>query len=236
MKKLHYSLIALLIAGSFGASWVVYDHRDAWLPEKVPVHWGASFEPDRWASRDDMFWYLFAVPIGMLAMALILGALINWFSPRGFEATKANPSLSSYVILLVVGLCAALHAVILMGYITQKMPVETGIMGVIFLFFMLLGNILGKIQRNFWIGIRTPWTIASQKVWEKTHRLGAWLFVCAGTLGLLSLFLRNVLPLPVLLGLWGGLIGVAALVPVVYSYFCYKKLERNGQLDDVATA
>lgn len=236
MKKLNYSLIALLVAGSFGASWIVYDHRDTWLPEKIPVHWGINFEPDRWVPREEIFWYLFAVPLGMFAVALLLGALMNWFSPRGFEATKANPTLTSYVILLVVGLCAALHAVILMGYITQKMPVETGIMGVIFLFFMLLGNILGKIQRNFWVGIRTPWTIANQKVWEKTHRLAAWLFVSAGGIGLVSLFLRNLLPMPVMIGCWVGLIVVASLIPVVYSYLYYKKLERSGQLDDVATA
>lgn len=236
MKKLHTLLIALLIAGSAAASWLVWENRQTWLPEKVPVHWGIDFTPDRWEARDEMFWYLYAVPIGMAGLTLLLSALIFWFSPKGYEPAKANPELASLIILLVVGLCAALHAVILIGYMTQKMPVSQGIMGVIFLFFILLGNVMGKVQRNFFIGIRTPWTLASHQVWEKTHRLGAWLFVAAGVIGLLSLFFTSLIPMPLMIGCWISLLVVAALVPVIYSLVYYKKLERAGKLDEPATA
>ncbi|HQR09315.1 MAG TPA: SdpI family protein [Gemmatales bacterium] len=232
MNKLHTILISLLIAGSTAASWLVWENRQTWLPEKVPVHWGIDFTPDKWAPRDDMFWYLFAVPIGMVGITLLLAALIYWFSPRGFEPAKANPQLNSFIILLIVGLFAALHAVILMGYVTQQMPVTSGIMGVVFLFFILLGNILGKIQRNFWIGIRTPWTLANNQVWEKTHRLGAWTFVGAGVIGLLSLFVTSLVPMPIMIGCWIGLLTLAALVPVIYSLVYYKQLERSGKLDE----
>ncbi|MFT3880517.1 MAG: SdpI family protein [Gemmatales bacterium] len=236
MNKLHTILIGLLIAGSSAASWLVWENRQTWLPEKVPVHWGIDFTPDKWAPRDDMFWYLFAVPIGMVGITLLLVALIYWFSPRGFEPAKANPQLNSFIILLIVGLFAALHAVILVGYMTQQMPVSSGIMGVVFLFFILLGNVLGKIQRNFWIGIRTPWTLANHQVWEKTHRLGAWTFVGADTIGLLSLFFTSLVPMPVMFGCWVGLLSLAGLVPVIYSLVYYKKLERSGKLDEAATA
>ena len=47
----------------------------------------------------------------------------------------------------------------------------------------LLGNVLGKVRRNFWVGVRTPWTLADVRVWERTHRLAAWLFTVAGLVG-----------------------------------------------------
>jgi uncharacterized membrane protein len=236
MNKLHLIVSGLMIAGALAASTLVYQNREAWLPEKVPVHWGIDFQPDAWADRQDIFWHLFAIPLVMVGVAALVLALITWFSPRGFEPTKANPSLTSYLVLLIIGLMTSLHIVILLSYVSEKMPVEAGIMGVIFAFFILMGNILGKVQRNFWVGIRTPWTLANHVVWEKTHRLAAWLFVIAGFAGLLSLLVIKLLPMPVLIGIWVGMLAIAALVPVIYSLMLYKKLERSGKLDEPMAA
>ncbi len=231
MKRL-YSIASLaLIIMSFALSTAVYINREAWLPEKVPTHWGIDFQPDAWVNRNDIFWYLFLVPIMMVGISGLIYALMHWFSPKGYDAVKANPQLASYVILLINGLMAALHVVITLGYTSMKLPIEYGIMGVMFIFFILLGNILGKVQQNFWIGIRTPWTLTNHKVWEKTHRLAAWLFVGAGVIGLLSLALLNVVYKPILIGCWVGLLALAGLVPVIYSLIYYKQLERSGQLN-----
>ena len=86
-----------------------------------------------------------------------------------------------------------------------------------FLFFALIGNVLGKVRRNFWVGVRTPWTLASDKVWIATHRLAARLMVVAGMIGALGV--------PV--ALCFGLLMLALFVPVVYSYFLYQRLERE---------
>jgi uncharacterized membrane protein len=234
VKKLNWFLTGLLIAASLVASIVVYVNRAEWLPEQVPVHWGISMEPDRWEARDNMFWYLMAVPLATMGITALIAVLMQWCSPKGYEATKSNPQLSSFVILIIAGLMTGMHAVILTAYISKHAPLVEGIMAMLFLFFIVLGNVMGKLERNFWLGIRTPWTLANHQVWEKTHRLGAWMFVAAGIIGLLSLLLVKVVPMAVLIGVWIGLLTVAALVPVVYSLVYYKQLERSGRLEATA--
>jgi uncharacterized membrane protein len=87
------------------------------------------------------------------------------------------------------------------------------------LLFIVLGNYMGKVRKNFFIGIRTPWTLASDEVWSRTHRLGGRVFVLIGFFMFLNAFVR----FPAQLLIWS--IVVVALVPVVYSYVLYRKLE-----------
>ena len=85
---------------------------------------------------------------------------------------------------------------------------------------MVLGNYMGKLRRNFFMGIRTPWTLASEAVWERTHRMAGWLFVLGGAVMVVAALagaVRGRLLLAVIV--------VVALVPVVYSYFVYRRLE-----------
>jgi uncharacterized membrane protein len=92
----------------------------------------------------------------------------------------------------------------------------------------MLGNWMGKLRRNFYIGIRTPWTLANEVVWEKTHRLGGKLFVAAGLISAITgLFAGDVVCFVVLMS---TLIG-SALWAVLYSLYEYRKL---GQVDDLS--
>jgi uncharacterized membrane protein len=97
-------------------------------------------------------------------------------------------------------------------------------LGGMFLFFALMGNVLGKVRRNFYVGIRVPWTLASDRVWNDTHRLAAWLFAGCGAAGFIWIVAGGP-PLPSL-----GLLAVAALVPIIYSFVHSKQLERRGEL------
>jgi uncharacterized membrane protein len=86
------------------------------------------------------------------------------------------------------------------------------------LFLVVVGNYLGQIRRNWWVGIRTPWTLADAEVWRRTHRIGGWLFVLAGTASFLAAFAgapASVVGVPVL---------AAAAVAVSYSYVVYRRL------------
>ena len=98
------------------------------------------------------------------------------------------------------------------------------ILGAVSIFMLAMGNVMGKVRRNFFIGIRTPWTLASERVWYATHRLAAKAFVVAGLAGLVIAFAG------LSVWLWGAVIVASAAIPLVYSLLLYKRLERDGQL------
>src|SRR5262249_42198928 len=106
----------------------------------------------------------------------------------------------------------------------SELPMNRLLVGGLCLFFVLIGTVLGKVRRNFWIGVRTPWTLADDEGWDRTHRLSAWLFGAAGAFGVLG-------------GLGGFALAVcfvgilaAGLVPVIYSLVLYKQLEKQGRI------
>ena len=94
-----------------------------------------------------------------------------------------------------------------------------------FLFFGLMGNVIGKVRKNFYIGVRVPWTLASDRVWNDTHRMAAWLWVAAGVLG----FVAD-RPGRADLRRDRAADRCRRLIPVIYSFVHYKSLERRGAL------
>src|SRR5262249_29404406 len=107
----------------------------------------------------------------------------------------------------------------------RKLDLGSGFLAGLFLFFALMGNQLGKVRKNFYIGVRTPWTLASDRVWNDTPRLAAWLMVAAGVVGFVLRLVGVSIIVSIVL-----LIG-SALLPVIYSFIHYKAMERAGQLE-----
>jgi uncharacterized membrane protein len=93
-----------------------------------------------------------------------------------------------------------------------------------FLMLIFLGNVFGRVRRNFFIGVRTPWTLANEKVWDATHRFAARVFVAAGLIGLLSMVVSS----SSIAGL--VILGAALLASAFYSLVHYKRLERRNEL------
>jgi uncharacterized membrane protein len=184
------------------------------LPDPMPSHWNAAGQVNGWLPK---FWGAFLIPIMMLVLWLIFLVLPK-ISPRGFEM---EPFLRAWGVLkvTVLGLMLLLDVLILRaakhaGELSQTaMFVGMGIL------FVVLGNLLGKVTRNFFVGIRTPWTLASEEVWNRTHRLAGKLIVAAGLV-----VVANAL---VGFKVWVliAAIGLATLIPVVYSYVLYKRIE-----------
>lgn len=207
----------LLLAASFAATAILYPH----LPDRVATHWGWSGQPDGYSSKSALF---LAGP-ALLAAILLLAALLPWLSPRRF-GIASFASTYRQIMGTVSVMIAYFDAVILWFATGHPIDVGRAILGGICLFLAIIGNLMGKVRRNFYVGIRTPWTLASERVWNASHRLGAKTLVAAGLLGF-ALSLAGFRVLPIILLIAG------ALVPVVYSLVYYKQLERRGELDDL---
>ncbi len=186
------------------------------LPDIVPIHWGANGQPDGFGPK----WVAtFLYPLMSIGIyVLIRGLMAASPSLGGRDMTAANLKLAKLILagillfMLVVQLTTTAAS---MGIGFNISLVSTLATSVLFIF---LGNYLGKVQRNFWIGIRTPWTITNAVVWERTHRLGGWLFVAVGLIGIVCSFIP-------LLRVWGIVVPVIAvsLFLCIYSYVCYRQ-------------
>jgi uncharacterized membrane protein len=200
------------------AAWVVTAVLYPGLPEKIPTHWDIHGKLDGYGSRATLF-LLPATMLGMLVFFRFLPAL----SPKDFEV---EPFRSTYlfVMVLVTGLFGYMHGLVLYAAATGHLDVPRAMMGGLYLFFALMGNVLGKVRRNFYIGVRVPWTLASPRVWNDTHRLAAWIFVIAGLTGFAIVMAGGSVPVSLIP------LALAVVIPIVYSFVHYKRLERRGAL------
>lgn len=193
------------------------------LLESIPTHWDFQMTADQWTVREDFVWHLLAFPGIMLAMVLLM-VLLPWLSPRNFEI-EPFANTFGFVMTALVAFFGYLGGLMLWIGVQENPPYwGQCFIASFFLLFAVMGNVMGKVQRNFWMGVRTPWTLASEAVWSRTHRVAAWLWVSAGIGGGLA----TLLGVPFWIGLI--VIVVAALWPAVYSLILYKSLERQGKL------
>jgi uncharacterized membrane protein len=191
------------------------------LLEQVPVHWGVGDQPDQLVPKEKALPYLLIGP-GVMLLMLVLTWLLPWLSPWDVERFH---DIFQYIMALMVILFAYVQATLVLAAVGAPIPMPRSLVAGIFLFFALLGNVLGKVRRNFWVGVRTPWTLANEKVWNATHRLSAWLFLGLGLVGFVAV-LAGVNLLIVM-----GVFIAAILWPIIYSLVLYKRLERTGQLE-----
>lgn len=223
MKAWLYLSLTLAVL-TVASALFVWNDRAELLPDRVPTHWGLDGQPDQWTARDDMLPTLLLVP-GLTVLMIGLWHLLPWLSPLKFKIEPFRPTYD-YIMGVVVLLFAYLHFVILLSYLDIIHDGGRWVICGTLLAIAAMGNVLGKVGRNFWVGVRTPWTLASEAVWIRTHRLAAWLFTGCGLLGC-TLVLLGVNPLIAF-----GLLMVAALTPVLYSLWLYKQLEKQGRLGE----
>jgi len=184
------------------------------LPEQIPTHWNLAGEVDDYTPK---FWGVLILPLAAAFVFLVM-KLIPVISPKGFRTDQFQGVINIFTVTLV-GFMSAVALLVLLAATGRDVHVNEVVFAGVGLLFIVLGNYLGKVRKNFFIGIRTPWTLASDEVWSRTHRLGGWVFVLIGFFLFINAFIQ--FPEAWLI----GAIVLVALVPVVYSFVIYRNLE-----------
>jgi uncharacterized membrane protein len=189
-------------------------YRD--LPDTIPIHWNAAGEANGFGPRITIF----LQPLIMGGL-ILLWPVLPTVSPDKF---RVEGFIDTWWFggMVTVALLAYVQGVQLTVLAHGGLDIGRALFGGIGIAFVLLGNVLGKVKRNFWLGVRTPWTLASERVWYATHRLAGKTMV-AGGLVALAASLAGLPPYVSTAALLAG-----ALVPVAYSLIHYKRLERTG--------
>jgi uncharacterized membrane protein len=180
----------------------------------VPTHWNAAGQIDGRAGR----WSLFLMPGTLLGMTLLLFAL-PYIEPRRGNLLRSSRAYCA-VWMSVIALLSAMQGAIVLTALGRNVPMNMLACGGAGAMFLVIGNFMGKVRSNYIFGVRTPWTLASELSWNKTHRLAGRMFVACGAL-LIAAALANVSGTALLTIL---LVSVAALaiVPTAYSYFVWR--------------
>ncbi|HEU4829755.1 MAG TPA: SdpI family protein [Gemmatimonadales bacterium] len=216
MRKLLPGMLATLAALGFGL-WALPG-----LPDQVATHWGLNGEPDGWSSRTTA---VVLLPLLGLGIAALL-AFLPRTDPRrkDFELHADTYWLVANASLIVI---SAIHTGVIGFNLGWPIPlsrvVAIGIGGL----FVLIGNVMTRMRPNWFMGIRTPWTLSSDLVWRKTHRMAGYGFVSAGILVMLAGLLRPEW------ASWVMIISIAvtAFGSVVYSYLLWREEREDPRPD-----
>jgi len=204
------SIVSMVLIGAYVA-WIYPS-----LPDPMPTHWNAAGQVDDFTAKAIGAPLIAATPL----FIFIVFKLIPVVSPRGFRTESFTNVLNILMTALVVFSC-----VIATGVFRAAVDASVNILTLVFvavgMLLVIIGNFLGKVRKNFFLGIRTPWTLASDEVWAKTHRLGGWCFVVAG---IFMAIMGVIMPASTMSWVIGVVIAIA-LIPVVYSFIAYRRIE-----------
>ncbi len=184
------------------------------LPAQVATHWGIEGQADGWSTP------LVAVLIVPVATIVLAGVMLAapLIDPRR-ESWQLHGRTYWRVINLVLCFFLVIHLLVIGEGLGWGLPVARVIPMVVGGLLVLIGNLLPRLQPNWFMGIRTPWTLSSDEVWRRTHRLGGGMMVLAGLLLVAGGFVARGLGFVLIV----ALVGCCVLVPVVYSWLLWRR-------------
>ncbi|PKB17781.1 SdpI family protein [Flavobacterium sp. 5] len=189
------------------------------LPEKVPTHWSAKGDIDHWGDKS----FLISVPFMLPVFIYVLFSLIPKIDPKKRIALMGGKFDQIKFVVVLFGSVLALFVIYCSKSLSFSSPnfifVAVGIL------FIAMGNYFKVIQPNYFLGIRTPWTLENNEVWKLTHVFAGKLWLVGGLLIVLGALLLDI---EFLFPVFMLFVTVLALVPMVYSYIKFKEIEKRG--------
>lgn len=188
------------------------------LPAMVAGHWNAAGVVDGYLPK---FWGVFFLPVILLGLWALFTLLPN-IDPLK-ENVVAFRKDYNIVVLMILLVLVSLFKFTLLWNLGYHFPITLIVLGLLNVLFIGIGLVLPRMKQNYFMGIRTPWTIASEKVWEQTHQRGSKLFIAAGVIGLISLLGGSVV------AVWVTTVAIvlAALGSVIDSYLTFRRLRAS---------
>jgi len=183
------------------------------MPEQVASHWNAQGQVNGHMSK---FWGIFLMPVISAGMFLLL-IIIPGIDPLKSNIQQFRKHYDGFVVLIM---CFLFYLYLLTifwnsGYTFNMIVFLSPGFSVLFYY---SGVLIENAKRNWFIGIRTPWTMSSDKVWDKTHKIGGKLFKIAGVITLLAIFFNSFAIIFILVP-----VILISIYTIVYSYFEYQK-------------
>ena len=207
-------LVLLMILGATVAGLLLWNR----LPDPMASHWNINDRADGYMSRT---WGVFLMPLITLGI-FVLFLVIPSIDPLQANIAQFRGAFNLFIVLIIAfmiylyGLTLAWN----LGYTSFRM--SSAMLPALGLLFIFIGLMMRQAKRNFFIGIRTPWTLSSDTVWDETHRIGAVLFMISGALAFIGGFFGGTVAFWMM---FVPLIG-STLFLLVYSYLLYRRETR----------
>jgi uncharacterized membrane protein len=200
----------LIVLAAVVASVVVYPK----LPTTIPTHWDMLGRPNGWSSR---LWGAWVMPIFLLATYALMRVLPA-IDPRGSNYAKFGGAFDGIIVSIMLFMLG-MHVIILRAALGNPVAMQRVVPIGVGVLLIVIGNLLPRARPNWFVGIRTPWTLSSDRVWEKTHRVGGRVFVVGGILIVLGALAIQQWAHVVLI----AVIMVCAATVLIYSYVEWKR-------------
>lgn len=188
------------------------------LPEKVPMHWNASGEIDDYGEKSELLFVLLL----LVGLPYLIFMVLPKIDPKQKLQTMGN-KLNDLRLILSIFMAAL--AIFILYSVQQETSNPTFIFAIVGLLVAFLGNYFKTIKPNYFIGIKTPWTLENEDVWKKTHLLAGKMWFVGGFL----MALTFMLPEPLNLYVFLGITAIISIIPIVYSYLEFKKIKSQQE-------